>query len=77
MITSASAAQHAEMLAAVRAAGYTVQQEFTGAEGFPNAYFLAPRLREMQEDKTRRRSDRTIHFWTPGSKLLDWYGHLR
>ena len=43
-----------EMLAAVRAAGYTVQSEFTGAEGFPNAYFLGPDgLRvEMQEDKT-------------------------
>ena len=31
-----------EMLQAVRAAGYQVQSEFTGAEGFPNAYVLGP-----------------------------------
>jgi catechol 2,3-dioxygenase-like lactoylglutathione lyase family enzyme len=67
-----------EMLAAVRAAGYTVQQEFTGAEGFPNAYFLGPDgLRvEMQEDKTltAKAIPNHIHFWTPDyEKLLDWY----
>jgi len=67
-----------EMLAAVRAAGYTVQQEFTGAEGFPNAYFLGPDgLRvEMQEDKTlsAKAIPNHIHFWTPEfEKLLDWY----
>lgn len=67
-----------EMLAAVRAAGYTVQSEFTGAEGFPNAYFLGPDgLRvEMQEDKTltARALPNHIHFQTPDfEKLLDWY----
>jgi catechol 2,3-dioxygenase-like lactoylglutathione lyase family enzyme len=67
-----------EMLAAVRAAGYTVQSEFTGAEGFPNAYFLGPDgLRvEMQEDKTlsAKAIPNHIHFWTPEfEKLLDWY----
>ncbi len=67
-----------EMLAAVRAAGYTVQQEFTGAEGFPNAYFLGPDgLRvEMQEDTTlsAKAIPNHIHFWTPEfEKLLDWY----
>jgi catechol 2,3-dioxygenase-like lactoylglutathione lyase family enzyme len=67
-----------EMLTAVRAAGYTVQQEFTGAEGFPNAYFLGPDgLRvEMQEDKTltAKAIPNHIHFWTPEfEKLLDWY----
>lgn len=67
-----------EMLAAVRAAGYTVQQEFTGAEGFPNAYFLGPDgLRvEMQEDKTlsAKAIPNHIHFWTPDfERLLDWY----
>ena len=44
----------AEVLRGWRAAGYTVQQEFTGAEGFPNAYLLGPdglRL-ELQEDAT-------------------------
>ena len=67
-----------EMLAAVRAAGYTVQQEFTGAEGFPNAYFLGPDgLRvEMQEDKTltAKAIPNHIHFWHQDfEKLLDWY----
>jgi len=67
-----------DMLAAVRAAGYTVTQEFTGAEGFPNAYFNGPDgLRvEMQEDKTlsAKAIPNHIHFWTPEyEKLLDWY----
>ena len=67
-----------EMLAAVRAAGYAVQTEFTGAEGFPNAYFLGPdglRL-ELQEDKTLpvKALPNHIHFYTPDFvKLLDWY----
>ncbi len=67
-----------EMLAAVRAAGYTVQSEFTGAEGFPNAYFLGPDgLRvEMQEDKTlsAKALPNHVHFWSPEfEKMLDWY----
>lgn len=68
----------AEMLAAVRALNYEVQSEFTGAEGFPNAYFLGPdglRL-EMQEDKTLsvKAIPNHIHFQTPDYlKLLDWY----
>jgi catechol 2,3-dioxygenase-like lactoylglutathione lyase family enzyme len=67
-----------DMLAAVRAAGYTVQSEFTGAEGFPNAYFLGPDgLRvEMQEDKTlsAKAIPNHVHFLTPDfEKLLDWY----
>lgn len=67
-----------EMLAAVRAAGYTVQSEFTGAEGFPNAYFLGPDgLRvEMQEDKTlsAKALPNHVHWMTPEfEKLLDWY----
>lgn len=67
-----------DMLAAVRAAGYQVQSEFTGAEGFPNAYFLGPdglRL-EMQEDKTLDVKARPnhVHFFTPEFEpLLDWY----
>jgi catechol 2,3-dioxygenase-like lactoylglutathione lyase family enzyme len=67
-----------DMLAAVRAAGYTVQSEFTGAEGFPNAYFLGPdgvRV-EMQEDKTlsAKALPNHVHFFTPDfEKLLDWY----
>jgi len=67
-----------DMLAAVRAAGYTVTQEFTGAEGFPNAYFMGPDgLRvEMQEDKTlsAKAIPNHVHFMTPEfEKLLDWY----
>jgi catechol 2,3-dioxygenase-like lactoylglutathione lyase family enzyme len=67
-----------EMLTALRAAGYTIQQEFKGAEGFPNAYFLGPDgLRvEMQEDTTltAKAIPNHIHFWTPDyEKLLDWY----
>lgn len=67
-----------DMLAAVRAAGYQVQSEFTGAEGFPNAYFLGPDgLRvEMQEDKTlaAKALPNHVHFLTPEfTSLLDWY----
>ncbi|MDH4062754.1 MAG: VOC family protein [Acidobacteriota bacterium] len=67
-----------EMLTALRAAGYTVQREFTGAEGFPNAYVLGPDgLRiEMQEDTTMSAKSipNHIHFWTPEFvQLLDWY----
>ena len=67
-----------EMLAAVRAAGYTVQSEFTGAEGFPNAYFLGPDgLRvEMQEDKTlsTKALPNHVHILSPEfEKILDWY----
>ena len=68
----------AEIKAAWRAAGYTVGREFTGAEGFPNAYLLGPDgLRiEVQEDKTLtvKAAPNHIHFLTPDYvKLLDWY----
>ena len=61
-----------------RAAGYEVGREFTGAEGFPNAYLLGPGgLRiEVQEDKTLpvKAAINHIHFLTPDYvKLLDWY----
>ncbi len=67
-----------EMLTELRAAGYAVQNEFTGAEGFPNAYVLGPDgLRiEMQEDKTltAKSIPNHIHFWSPEFvQLLDWY----
>jgi len=67
-----------EMLDTLRSAGYTVQSEFTGTEGFPNAYVLGPDgLRiEMQEDTTlsARAIPNHIHFWTPEfEQLLDWY----
>lgn len=68
----------AEILTKWRAAGLDVQQEFTGAEGFPNAYIMGPdgvRI-ELQEDKTQQEKviGYHIHFWTPDfEKLLTWY----
>ncbi len=68
----------AEVLATWRAAGLEVQSEFTGAEGFPNAYVVAPdgvRF-ELQEDPELRVKAEAyhIHFLTPDYlELLDWY----
>jgi catechol 2,3-dioxygenase-like lactoylglutathione lyase family enzyme len=68
----------AEILAGWRAAGLPVTSEFTGAEGFPNAYLMGPdevRI-ELQEDKTLpvKASAYHIHFLTPDYvKLRDWY----
>jgi catechol 2,3-dioxygenase-like lactoylglutathione lyase family enzyme len=67
-----------DMLTELRAAGYAVQSEFTGTEGFPNAYVLGPDgLRiELQEDKTlsAKAIPNHIHFWSAEfATLLDWY----
>ncbi|PYR32755.1 MAG: hypothetical protein DMF89_06900 [Acidobacteria bacterium] len=68
----------AEFLDGWRKAGLPVTQEFTGAEGFPNAYVMGPdqtRI-ELQEDKTLpvKVSAYHIHFLTPDYvKLPDWY----
>jgi catechol 2,3-dioxygenase-like lactoylglutathione lyase family enzyme len=65
-------------LAKWRAAGLEVQSEFTGAEGFPNAYILAPdgvRV-ELQEDKTQQEDviGYHVHFLTPDyQKEMQWY----
>lgn len=61
-----------------RAAGYQVTEEFTGAEGFPNAYLMGPdQLRvELQEDKTLpvMAAPNHVHLWTQDhAKLLEWY----
>ena len=59
-------------------AGLPVMFEFTGAEGFPNAYVMAPddvRV-ELQEDSTLSVEIAAyhIHFFTPDHEgLLDWY----
>lgn len=55
-----------EMLASFRAAGVTVQSEFKGNEGFPNAYVVGPdnvRI-EMQEDTTLpvRAASHHLHY---------------
>lgn len=68
----------AAVLQGWRAAGYQVTREFTGAEGFPNAYLTGPDgLKiEVQEDKTLtvKAAPNHIHFLTPDYvKLLDWY----
>ena len=68
----------ARFLAKWRAAGYTVDSEFTGAEGLPNAYVTMPdavRV-ELQEDQALpvEISGYHIHFITPeDEELLDWY----
>jgi catechol 2,3-dioxygenase-like lactoylglutathione lyase family enzyme len=71
----------AEFLKSWRAAGLEVQSEFTGAEGFPNAYLMAPdgvRI-ELQEDKalTVRASAYHLHYFAPDHlKLLQWYADM-
>ena len=66
------------VLAKWRAAGFDVQSEFTGAEGFPNAYVMGPdsvRI-ELQEDPAMTDDvvGYHIHFFTPEYReLMDWY----
>lgn len=61
-----------------RAAGLEVQSEFTGAEGFPNAYLMAPdsvRI-ELQEDPEMEDevAGYHVHFFTEGYEdLMAWY----
>jgi predicted enzyme related to lactoylglutathione lyase len=68
----------AAMRAELEALGYEVQKEFTGVEGFPNAYVVGPdglRL-EMQQDPTltAKAIPNHVHFFTADYvKLLDWY----
>ena len=65
-------------LAKWRADGLPVMSEFTGAEGYPNAYVMAPddvRV-ELQEDQALpvEVAAYHIHFLTPDYEgLLDWY----
>ncbi len=67
-----------EVIAKWQAAGLEVQREFTGAEGFPNAYLMGPdsvRI-ELQEDTTLDRAviGHHIHFNTPEYEaLMAWY----
>jgi catechol 2,3-dioxygenase-like lactoylglutathione lyase family enzyme len=61
-----------------RAAGFEVQSQFTGTEGFPNAYLMAPdgvRI-ELQQDETLpvKASAYHLHFFSPDRLALrDWY----
>ena len=68
----------AEFLKKWRAAGLEVGPEFTGAEGMPNAYVIAPDgvWVELQEDPSLQVpiAGYHIHFRTPDFEdLLAWY----
>jgi catechol 2,3-dioxygenase-like lactoylglutathione lyase family enzyme len=68
----------AEVLKGWRAAGYQVGREFTGAEGFPNAYLTAPDevKIEVQEDTSLpvKAEAYHLHFLLADYvKLRDWY----
>jgi catechol 2,3-dioxygenase-like lactoylglutathione lyase family enzyme len=68
----------AKFLAGWRAAGYSVDREFTGAEGQPNAYVTMPDgvWVELQEDQMLpvEIAGYHIHFLTPDfEELLSWY----
>jgi len=68
----------AEVLQRWRAAGYQVQREFKGTEGFPNAYLMGPDevKIELQEDTTLPVQALSYHLhYILGDhvKLRDWY----
>ena len=68
----------AEVLEGWRAAGLEVESEFTGAEGFDNAYLIAPDgvKIELQEDTglSVKAVAYHVHFFTRGHvELMDWY----
>ena len=61
-----------------RAAGYQVQREFTGAEGFPNAYLIGPddMKIELQEDTALATPSIAYHLHyllADPLTLRDWY----
>ena len=67
-----------KFLAEWRAAGFTVDREFTGSEGQPNAYVTMPDgvWVELQEDQMLpvETSGYHIHYWSEDYvSLLDWY----
>ena len=68
----------AEFLKKWKAAGFEVQREFKGSEGFPNAFIIGPDgLRfELQEDTMQKVPVVAyhLHFRVPEpAKLRDWY----
>ena len=71
----------AEFLKRWTAAGMEAGDIFTGAEGMPNAYVMAPDgvWVELQEDPSLHVpiAGYHIHFWTPEhEELLDWYSEV-
>jgi catechol 2,3-dioxygenase-like lactoylglutathione lyase family enzyme len=70
----------AEVVKSCRAAGYQIQREFKGSEGFPNAYIIGPdELRvEIQEDTTLVGPPIAYHLHYMNREgdqitLRDWY----
>ena len=68
----------AEALKNCRAAGFQVQREFTGSEGFPNAYIFAPDevKIELQEDTslTVPAVSHHLHYYVADPlPIRDWY----
>jgi len=71
----------AEFLERWTATGMEAGEIFTGAEGMPNAYVMAPDgvWVELQEDPSLHVpiTGYHVHFWTPGhEELLDWYSEV-
>jgi len=67
-----------EMVTSCRAAGYVITREFTGSEGFPNAYVVGPDgiTVELQEDVSLkvRAVAQHLHFLLPDyMDLRTWY----
>jgi catechol 2,3-dioxygenase-like lactoylglutathione lyase family enzyme len=67
-----------EMVTSCRAAGYVITREFTGSEGFPNAYVVGPDgvTVELQEDVSLkvRAVAQHLHFLLPDyMDLRAWY----
>ena len=68
----------ADVLARWRAAGFQVQREFKGTEGFPNAYVIGPDevKIELQEDTSaagKPGGDELHYILADHLKLRDWY----
>jgi catechol 2,3-dioxygenase-like lactoylglutathione lyase family enzyme len=70
----------AEVVKRCRAAGYQIQREFKGTEGFPNAYIIGPDdvKVEIQEDKTQTipAMGYHLHFLNKEGDqitLMNWY----
>jgi catechol 2,3-dioxygenase-like lactoylglutathione lyase family enzyme len=68
----------AETLARLRAGGFTIMREFTGSEGFPNAYAMGPdevKL-ELQQDLTLIpwAASHHLHYYVSDPVAIrDWY----
>jgi len=69
-----------EVVKRCRAAGYEIQREFKGTEGFPNAYIIGPDdvKVEIQEDTTQKIPSMAYHLHFINKQgdqitLMNWY----